>query len=256
MSVPYFDSTGIRLGTCSKPEVHKHGHWHRTALILAVRQAEVLVITRGEHQSYAGCRDLLGGHEDETDGGDLRATCIREASEELHVHVGGKPFKIGARDFLLIGSEGSMLVDLPHNKERSSVYGLLLPDAAEVQVFDFDDDEQRNIQLESEFRQVAALLKDHSTNPEFAADGLRRVLEAIESDPQFSSAVEAFTTRRKWTICFADSYPDEPGTGGPDNDYYAEYEHFGSRREAEREAREISFERYRGDFVWWLKEAR
>jgi len=56
----------------------------------------------------------------------------------------------------------------------------------------------------------------------------------------------------KFIICFANSYPDQPGDGGPDNDFYAEFPYVGSRAGAEDEAKRISFEKYRGDFKWWI----
>ena len=56
----------------------------------------------------------------------------------------------------------------------------------------------------------------------------------------------------KFTICFADSYPDQPGSGGPDSGFYAEFPYVGSRAGAEDEAKRISFEKYQCDFKWWI----
>lgn len=56
----------------------------------------------------------------------------------------------------------------------------------------------------------------------------------------------------KWKICFACTYPDEPGCGCPDNDFYAAYNYEGTKEQAEAEAKRISWEIYQGDYVWWL----
>jgi len=56
----------------------------------------------------------------------------------------------------------------------------------------------------------------------------------------------------KFTICFADSYPDQAGSGGLDNNFYAEFSYVGSRAGAVDEAKRISFEKYQGDFKWWI----
>lgn len=58
----------------------------------------------------------------------------------------------------------------------------------------------------------------------------------------------------KFRICFADSLPREPGGGGPDNDFYAEHGFEGSAVEAIKRAERISWEKYRGDFTWWIVE--
>jgi guanylate kinase len=57
-----------------------------------------------------------------------------------------------------------------------------------------------------------------------------------------------------YKICFADSYPYEPGSGGPDNNFYEEYPYKGTYAEVEEEARRISWEIWQGDFVWWIEE--
>jgi hypothetical protein len=54
----------------------------------------------------------------------------------------------------------------------------------------------------------------------------------------------------KYESCFACSLPDELGSGCPDNDFYAEHPFEGTYAEAEREAKRISWEVYRGDFSW------
>ena len=53
-------------------------------------------------------------------------------------------------------------------------------------------------------------------------------------------------------ICFADSRPDEPGGGDIDNDFYADFDFYGTVDEALAEASRISREVYGGDFVFWL----
>lgn len=60
----------------------------------------------------------------------------------------------------------------------------------------------------------------------------------------------------RYKICFACTYPDEPGCGCPDNDFYAEHEFEGTHESAEKEAKRISREIYMGDFVWWINEAK
>jgi hypothetical protein len=60
----------------------------------------------------------------------------------------------------------------------------------------------------------------------------------------------------KYTICFACTYPDKPGCGCADNDFYAEHSFEGTYAEAEQEARRISWQDYYGDFVWWIVEEK
>ncbi len=55
-----------------------------------------------------------------------------------------------------------------------------------------------------------------------------------------------------FVIHFADSRPGEPGTGGPDNTVHTEHYYWGTQEEAEAEAKQLSFERYRGDLAWWV----
>ena len=59
---------------------------------------------------------------------------------------------------------------------------------------------------------------------------------------------------KDFVIHFADSGPNEPGSGGPDNNFYAEHDFRGTLKEAEEEAKKISFEKYRGDFRHWITE--
>lgn len=70
---------------------------------------------------------------------------------------------------------------------------------------------------------------------------------AIEQEP----SVNPVTGYR---ISFADSYPDEPGTGGSDSNFSAEWEFFGTPEDAIRHAKGISYHVYRGDFKWWIEE--
>jgi len=58
----------------------------------------------------------------------------------------------------------------------------------------------------------------------------------------------------KYKICFACSLPGEPGCGCPDNDFYAEHGFEGSAAETIKEAERVSWERYSGDFQWWVVE--
>ncbi len=58
----------------------------------------------------------------------------------------------------------------------------------------------------------------------------------------------------KYNICFACTRPNEPGCGCPDNDFYAEHPFEGTYADAEKEAKRISREIYRGDFTWWIVE--
>ena len=58
--------------------------------------------------------------------------------------------------------------------------------------------------------------------------------------------------REMFEIHFACTLPDEPGCGCPDNDFYASYDFWGTIDEARNEAKRISYEKYRGDFTWWI----
>jgi len=58
----------------------------------------------------------------------------------------------------------------------------------------------------------------------------------------------------RYKISFACSLPGEPGCGCPDNDFYAEHGFEGSASEAIKRAEKISWEKYRGDFQWWIVE--
>ncbi len=58
----------------------------------------------------------------------------------------------------------------------------------------------------------------------------------------------------RYRICFACTLPSEPGCGCPDNDFYAEQGFEGSAEGAIKMAERTSWERYRGDFQWWIIE--
>lgn len=56
----------------------------------------------------------------------------------------------------------------------------------------------------------------------------------------------------RYKLCFKDSFPGEPGGGGWDNDFYAEWGFEGTAREAIKIAERINYEKYFGDFRWWV----
>lgn len=58
----------------------------------------------------------------------------------------------------------------------------------------------------------------------------------------------------KYKICFADSYPGEPGTGSWSNNDYFEEEFTGTINAAIAEAERISREVFQGDYLSWLEQ--
>jgi hypothetical protein len=251
-NVPFYSENDLPLGNAPKAEVHARGLWHRSALLMGVRAARILVVTRGDDQSFAGRKDLLGGHESVHDTG-LAATAAREANEELIVTREGKHVHIEAEQLRQVGEAGEMLVDTSANRERSTLFVLPLPRDSEIQVVDEGDDGVIRIR-DHEFMAIGELESLYDADPTFAADGLGRVLARMARDAKFQREFSKLVESSTWTIFFACTYPGEPGCGCPASNFLGKHTFVGAYEMAEAEAKRISYEVYYGDFVWWIEK--
>ena len=243
--VPFLDKNGNCIGHATKNDVHRDGRLHRAVSLFVARtnKPEVLVYKRGTHQSFSGRLDIPGGHEDVCDGGSLDATARREACEEL-VANGNAPLEFKVE---LLSKPEQLVSTAPTNCEWSSLFGMRLPSGLEVRVQDEGDD-GKTLFKESKFETLDSLLKQYQENPEFAADGLGRVLQLVKTDEQFRKMLSNWLNRRTWTVAF-ESFP---GGGGGD-EFYFEKKFFGTEDEAEAFARDTNYFRYYGDAFWSIR---
>jgi hypothetical protein len=248
--VPYYDERGGRVGTATKREVHDRGLRHRAVQLLVYACGRALCYRRHAGQSFAGRLDLFGGHEDDVDSGSLLATAAREAAEELSLSVGTQPTAFPAAGLQQLGRP--LRVDSAGNRETSQLFGVRLATVVQVSARDELED-GTTVPLEVVPLRLSELEAAYGCNPALVADGLGRVLGAIADDETFRQAVYEFAERGRWKLCFACTLPGEPGCGCPDNDFYAEHKAAGTYEEAEALARELSWERYGGDFRYWIE---
>lgn len=94
---------------------------------------------------------------------------------------------------------------------------------------------------------LAAVLKGNLSTPHTEVWN-----ENVMHDGNPTFATDEPNQRHLRKICFADSRPGEPGGGGIDNDFYADYDFYGTVDDALAEANRIRREVYGGDFVFWL----
>jgi hypothetical protein len=142
-------------------------------------------------------------------------------------------------------------MDSRTNREWSTLVGVRIHEFYDVEAKDIDDNDEL-VSLNVRWFPLAELLCRYESDPEFCADGLGRILLRMKSDRNVSQRVHDFVQAGDWLICFACSSPDEPGCGCPDNDFYAEHEFSGSYEDAKLEAGRISYEKYFGDFQYWI----
>ena len=245
MHIAVYDETGKRVGHGSKSHVHVNGLWHCSVLLVVVHGGRLLIYQRGSDQSWSGCWDLLGGHQD-ADDATIMATAFRELSEELVVGA-GLP-SLPTANLTLVGREGCLVSARSDNRERTSVFVYACP-IADIQVQDQGDHGQ-TLTRASRWVTLTELRQTEEHRP--IADGLQRFLAHMDADREFCARVYAVVGHTKWRIGFGCTRPGEPGCGCPDNNFYAEEIVDGSYADAKQMATTICRERYYGDFVSWI----
>jgi len=185
--------TNLPVGVREKAAVHAEGLLHGSCLILVRNEAgRIAVYERAAGQTHAGLLDLFGGHMSGVDSGDPRRTAIREASEEVLLITSDR-LRVTIRDEWLVALSDSFALEStePTNRERSTVFGLRVPDNIEILAQD-ELENQGVVQLSTRSYTLDELLTDFKASPKKFADGLRRVLDRVSTDQAFRTRVEQF----------------------------------------------------------------
>jgi 8-oxo-dGTP pyrophosphatase MutT (NUDIX family) len=185
--------TNLVIGVAEKRDAHARGQLHGSVLLLARPEpGKLLVYVRHEHQSFPGCFDIFGGHGQPSDAADPRATALREAREELRIFdVGGLQVMLMEDWLVPLGDRHELESGDPHNRERSTAFGLALPPGVTARAFDETDD-GREVELRVEAMTIDQVLHLRRESPTRIADGLSRLLDHMDGDRDFTAQVQSF----------------------------------------------------------------
>jgi 8-oxo-dGTP pyrophosphatase MutT (NUDIX family) len=162
--------------------------------LLLVKRApgKVLVGTRPAGKQDAGKIDGFGGHCRPDDFPDPLRAALREGEEELTLLSGTFPIQLSRGWFTQIGPAfGLECLDV-RNRERSTLFGLSVPEGVDEVLCSDDTDSGEVNKLETRIVTWDDLLSMYRDSPVQFADGLGRILKRALDDASFDRQIREF----------------------------------------------------------------
>lgn len=187
------DSTNMVVGVGSKAEVHARGSLHGSVLLLVTNSdGRIVLYRRHAEQSYPHCLDLFGGHYEPADAPEPRNTAWREMGEELRFMSGGLRIQPEPHWLIPLSEPFAMESTETHNRERSTLFGVRLPEGVSAEAAGDTTDSGRVVPAEAETLHFGELLALSDRAPQTLADGLARVVAAVQQDAEVRRRLESF----------------------------------------------------------------
>ncbi|MCA9071623.1 MAG: hypothetical protein KDA84_22005 [Planctomycetaceae bacterium] len=192
------DRTNLVVGVAEKKEAHERSLLHASVLILVCDHTGLLQIyERHERQSYPGCLDAFGGHMQPSDGGAPKVTAMREGTEEILLFArGGRRLVLEESWLRQIGPDYLLESTAQTNKERSTVFFVTLPEDVILRACDETDDGEQ-VELITHTFSLSELEELFAKSPGRFADGLARILQQMQVNPEFRAEVATSVERQQ-----------------------------------------------------------